>query len=124
ELQWQPDGPAGAGYAAGDMPLQRLSAIDGLPCDFNEPQLLPAGSYHGAIVGAGQEIPLAVVVDSRGRVWGNPRFGFTPVPMYVGLQTYVLAGTPGELPQSLDLVVHENLALTTQSTLDPYQVML
>src|SRR5690606_29734757 len=115
-LAWRPDGPAGAGYAAGSMRVQRLTAIEGLRCDLGEPARASAGSYQGVLaLPWASAVRLDLVVDGAGRLWGIPQSTYTPVPSFVGLSTYVLAGTPGPLPQSFQLVVHENLALAGQA---------
>ena len=80
-LAWTADGPAGAGYPDGSMPLRRLSAIEDLDCSLPPAGGLPAGRYTGsARLFAEVERPVEGVVDLDGRLWAlvaDP--GWTPL---------------------------------------------
>jgi hypothetical protein len=100
-LAYHGDGPAGAGFGQGTIPLKRLTRIGGLSCSFGE-QLaeVPAGAYDGdwgwpAAPFRGDEFRLHAAVDTDGRLWATSTW--TPGQTYlsgVGHPPVLIATTP------------------------------
>jgi hypothetical protein len=95
-MTYDGNGPAGAGYGQGMLPLQRLTRIAGTACSMHvAPTQLPAGAYDGTWGASGVAAgALHAAVDTQGRFWATS--AMTPGPQFMGGYPYptVLTGAP------------------------------
>jgi hypothetical protein len=129
-LSYAGDGPAGAGYGHGTVPLTRLASLAGLGCDFRGNPAPPvAGAYEGTFARPGSDpgdppFVLHAAIDVSGRFWATT--GWTPGHKYVSAVGYppvFTASPPAATPGGLKsvAVVRYNTAFAADDRMDEHR---